>query len=74
MISEELQQIVDKFKEQGKMVFLEAATYIQNNFQYHIAYGEENEYRLKKTLFDCDNVSVRKVARQVYYNSPEIYV
>lgn len=26
MISEELQQIVDKFKEQGKMAFLEAAT------------------------------------------------
>ncbi len=25
MISEELQQIVDKFKEQGKMAFLEAA-------------------------------------------------
>lgn len=26
MISNELQQIVDKFKEQGKMAFLEAAT------------------------------------------------
>lgn len=52
----------------------EAATYIQNNFQYYFAYGEENEYRLKKTLFECDNASVRKEARQVYYNSPEIYV
>lgn len=52
----------------------EVATYIQNNFQDYFAYGEENEYRLKKTLFECDNASARKEARQVYYNSPEIYV
>ncbi len=52
----------------------EAATYIYNHFQDYFACGEENEYRLKKTLFECDNQSVQKEARQVYYNSPEIYV
>ena len=52
----------------------EAATYIKNNFQNYFAYGEKNEYRLKKSLFECDNIGVLKEARQVYYNSPEIYV
>lgn len=52
----------------------EAATYIRNNFQLYFATGEDDQYRLRLSLLECENLSVRKEARQVFYNSREIFV
>ena len=52
----------------------EAATYIRNNFQLYFATGEDGQYRLRLSLLECENLSVRKEARQVYYNGREIFM
>lgn len=52
----------------------EVATYIKNNVAKYFSAGDDDEYRLKKSLLQCEDQGVRREAQQVYYNSPEIFV
>lgn len=52
----------------------EAATYIKNKYTVYLTSNEDSEWRLRITLLDCDNQSVQREARQVLYNSPEIFI
>lgn len=51
----------------------EAATYIRGKNSMYLMRDDENKIWLKRNLFQCENLSVRREAEQVYYNSPEIF-
>ena len=42
-------------------------------FWVHII-DDNDQLRLKPALLECENLSIRREAEQVQYNSPEIYL
>lgn len=51
----------------------EAAAYITEKRSQYITFDDNDQLRLKPALLECENLSIRREAEQVQYNSPEIY-
>ena len=52
----------------------EAAAYITEKRSQYITFDDNDQLRLKPALLECENLSIRREAEQVQYNSPEIYL
>ena len=52
----------------------EAAAYITEKRSQYITFDDNDQPRLKPALLECENLSIRREAEQVQYNSPEIYL
>lgn len=52
----------------------EAAAYITEKRSQYITFNDNDQLRLKPALLECENLSIRREAEQVQYNSPEIYL
>ena len=51
----------------------ESATYIKEHLDDFIAVNEDNEFRLKRTLLECENTNVRNEANSILYNIPKLF-
>lgn len=51
----------------------ETSTYIRNHKDVYV-YVSEDGVKLKRTLLDCSNVTVRQEVTQVFYNLPNLFI
>ncbi|MCR0349539.1 hypothetical protein MKA46_15275 [[Clostridium] innocuum] len=54
----------------------EAANYIKDHASEYIIYGEDDtaEIKLKRTLLECTNNTVRTDAESIVYNIPKLFL
>ncbi len=52
----------------------ETSTYIRKNKEDYVVVTADGEIKLRRSLAECDNISVRKEVADVQYNVPELFI
>ncbi len=52
----------------------ETSTFIRKNKEEYVVYTADGEIKLRRSLVECNNISVRKEVADVQYNVPELFI
>ena len=52
----------------------ETSTYIKKNKEDYVVVTADGGIKLRRSIAECDNISVRKEVADVQYNVPELFI